>query len=110
MVMVKMKRLFRKGFLSSVLAASLILGGMPLNGFLTPVFADTEKTITGLGTGAIGNPAVPETKDSPWTGSYVWYGKYGEGDNQPEPVKYRVLDKSATKYGGNTLFLDCDTT
>ncbi len=99
----------RKNVLSIVLAASLILGGVPLNGLMTPVYADpvpAEKTITGLGTGAIGNPVPPEDKDTPWTGSYVYYGKY-DGIN---PTKYRVLDKATTKFGGNTLFLDCDST
>ncbi len=55
--MIKIQSLLTKGILSTVLAASLILGGVPLNGFLTPVYADTEKNITGLGTGSIGNPA-----------------------------------------------------
>ena len=83
---------------------------MPLNGFLTPVLADTEKTITGLGTGAIGNPVAPADKDTLWSGSYVYYGKYDtDGDDIAEPVKYRVLDKATTKFGGNTLFLDCDS-
>ncbi len=85
--------------------------GVLNNGLLTPVLADTEKTITGLGTGAIGNPVPPADKDTPWTGSYVYYGKYDtNGDDIAEPVKYRVLDKATTKFGGNTLFLDCDST
>jgi len=82
---------------------------VPLNGFLTPVLADTEKTITGLGTGKIGNPVAPEDVKSYWTGSYVYYGKYySDNIETAEPVRYRVLDREATEFGGNTLFLDCD--
>jgi hypothetical protein len=65
-----------------------------------------DKNITGLGTGAIGNPIAPgEPGDtSGWTGSYVYYGTYS-GD----VMKYRVLDKDATEFGGNTMLLDCDS-
>ena len=62
--------------------------------------ADSEKTISGLGTGAIANPL---SGAGGW--SYVYYGKYNS-----TPVKYRVLDKASTAFGGNTLLLDCDST
>ena len=64
-----------------------------------------EKTITGLGTGAISGPVVPASKDSEWSGSYVYYGSYNS-----QPVKYRVLAPSTNIFGGNTMFLDCDAT
>ncbi len=67
-------------------------------GFAVTSYAE-DKTVTGLGTGAIGNP--DSTNGGGW--SYVWYGKYGGN-----PVRYRVLDKAATEFGGNTLLLDCD--
>lgn len=74
-------------------------------------YADTtDKTITGLGTRAIGNP--DSTNGGGW--SYVYYGKY-----ENNPVKYRVLDPNSTAFGAkdpesgapvsNTMFLDCDT-
>lgn len=72
--------------------------------FALPVTAYADKTITGLGTGTIGNPAAPASATSPWSGSYVYYGKY---DNNP--VKYRVLTNSTTLYGGTTMLLDCDS-
>ena len=64
------------------------------------VYAD--KTITGLGTGAIANPDAQN--GGGW--SYVYYGKYSGS-----PVKYRVLDKASTDFGvtGGSLLLDCDT-
>lgn len=64
------------------------------------VRAAGDKTITGLGTGAIANP-------TPGAGgwSYVYYGTYN-GSN----VKYRVLDNYTTEFGSNpTMLLDCDT-
>ena len=68
------------------------------------VYAD--KTITGLGTRVISNPVNGNTQDlTSWKGSYVYYGKYNGS-----PVKYRVLDKASTAFGGNTMLLDCDST
>ncbi|MBP5151562.1 MAG: hypothetical protein ILP13_01455, partial [Lachnospiraceae bacterium] len=92
---------------------------MTLPGFSLEVKADTDKTITGLGTGAITNPAAPTDENSAWSGSYVYYGKYDtNNDNTAEPVKYRVLDKEATEFNSNedtangrkTMLLDCDNT
>lgn len=62
--------------------------------------------ITSLGTGAMAPPSVPAI-DKPWTGSYVYYGKY-DGTN---PTKYRVLDKASSDFGvtGGSLLLDCDS-
>ena len=72
----------------------------------TEVYADGEdKTITGLGTGAITNPIVPGTQGDTanWDGSYVYYGKYNSNS-----VKYRVLTKSTSEFDGETMLLDCD--
>ena len=61
---------------------------------------------TGVGTGAITNPqeARYTQASDPWTGSYVYYGKY-DGN----AVRYRVLNKACQDYGNSSLFLDCDT-
>lgn len=68
---------------------------------------DTDKTISGLCTGAIANPTNGNTAGlTQWTGSYVYYGKNGS-----HAMKYRVLDKAATLYNTNTtMLLDCDST
>ena len=71
---------------------------MFVTGFTVTSYAK-DKTITGLGTGAIDNPRPT----SNWQ-SYVYYGKYGGKSN-----RFRVLDKSGMEFGGNTLFLDCDS-
>ncbi len=63
-----------------------------------------KREITGLGTGTIGKPTKPADKDTAWAGNYVWYGNY-EGC----PMRYRVLDPHSTKYGGDTMLLDCDS-
>ena len=55
-----------------------------------------------FGSTGIKAPAAGKTSD-PWKGSYVWYGKF-----DGEPVKYRVLAPKTTKFGGTTMFLDCD--
>ena len=72
-----------------------------------PAFAssstDKDETNTGLGTGSISNPAGADQ----WC--YVYYGKpLGQPGGQVYPVRYRVLDKAATEFGGNTMLLDCD--
>lgn len=90
------------------------------------VYGAADKTITGLGTGAIGDPAEPKdtiTDDKYygeyWSGSFVYYGKYDfekNGENQTIQVKYRVLDKDTVKYSANegngrhTMLLDCNNT
>ncbi len=67
------------------------------------VYADDEKSIAGLGTGPITSPVEPTTKDTAWSGSYVWYGSAA-------PNKYRVLAPSTTTYNvAPTMLLDCDT-
>ena len=78
----------------ALLCAWLILGACA---------AQAEKRVTGLGTGSITNPTPAENSNSPWSGSYVYYGQAGGS-----PVKYRVLDKASADFGGTTLLLDCD--
>lgn len=80
--------LFVSTFLASILQTETI------------VYADNGKTITGLCTGTIGNPT---SGAGGW--SYVYYGKYGGNS-----VKYRVLSKSTSDFGGKTMLLDCDST
>lgn len=66
------------------------------------------KTVASLGTSAITNPVVPQSADSPWKGSYVYFGNYGG------PLRHRVLSKNTDKYNEDgssekrTLLLDCD--
>ena len=96
-----MKNRFKKGFaqlLSMMLVAVVSVGVMPQAA--GTVCAAGDKTITGLGTGAI---AKPTPGAGGW--SYVYYGTYN-GSN----VKYRVLDNYTTEFGSNpTMLLDCDT-
>ena len=66
-----------------------------------------EKTVsnTQLGANGFAKPVVPATKDSPWQGSYLYYGEYNGS-----PVRYRILDFYTQKYKeyGRTILLDCD--
>ena len=94
-----MKNRFKKGIaqaISMMLAAIVLLGVIPQTA--GRVYAADDKTISGLGTGAIANP-------TPGAGgwSFVYYGSYNGNS-----VKYRVLDNDATEYGGHTILLDCD--
>ncbi|MBR6257734.1 MAG: InlB B-repeat-containing protein, partial [Lachnospiraceae bacterium] len=94
-----------KRFLSMLLTLSLCVGEFSFTGIRAS--AEGEKTITGLGTGAITDPVIPEAEtDAAWSGSFVYYGKY-----KGQPVKYRVLDKASGDFGvsGRSLFLDCDS-
>ncbi len=63
------------------------------------VHAVNVKTVSGLGTGDISNPS---SASGGW--DYVYYG------NSSSNIRYRVLDTSATEFGGNTMLLDWDTT
>ncbi|MBP5493082.1 MAG: DUF4214 domain-containing protein [Clostridiales bacterium] len=65
---------------------------------------DKNASNTKMGVAGIASPKSPESIDSAWKGSYVWFGKY---ENQP--MKYRVLAPSTTAFGGSTMFLDSDT-
>lgn len=93
-----------KKIIGILLSFAMVLGFMP--GMTETIYADIDKTITGLGTGAIANPTNGNTSGlTGWTGSYVYYGKYNS-----KPLKYRVLSKSTTDFGGNTILLDYDST
>ncbi|MBO7515662.1 MAG: hypothetical protein J6T47_08580, partial [Lachnospiraceae bacterium] len=63
-----------------------------------------DKTVYGISTTGISDPRRAGNTRHDWLGDFVWYGQY-----DGEPVKYRVLNSNTTKYGGNTLFLDCDS-
>lgn len=94
----------RRGILKAVMTVMLlfaiVMGMIPGTDFVIPAHADGDKTISGLGTGAIANPA---SGAGGW--SYVYYGKYNSN-----PVKYRVLTNSTSEFGGTTMLLDCDST
>ncbi|MCR5507891.1 MAG: hypothetical protein K6F34_04300, partial [Lachnospiraceae bacterium] len=82
-----------------------------------------------IGTNGVGSPVLgyrfdpnlstSENKlhDTPWSGSYVYYGKYeyalSSETSEVRPVKYRVLDPRTTRFSGNDnttmMLLDCDT-
>ena len=90
-----------KGITAFLMAAVIAMSQIPGTDFVLTAYADSDKTITGLCTGAIGNP--DEENGGGW--SYVYYGTYG--GNQ---VKYRVLTTSTTDFEGRTMLLDCDST
>ena len=64
---------------------------------------ENTKYNIGLCTSLISNPVEPSEEDKAWEGCYVVFGSYDD-----RFVTYRVLDKDCGKFGGNTLFLDCD--
>lgn len=99
----KAKSLLKKAT-ATVLAAAMTASVLPAVLGNDTVRADTFKNAdnTCLGTSKLAAPATP-TGTNKWRGSYVYFGTY-EG----EPIKFRVLDPSTTKFGGSTLFLDSD--
>ncbi len=95
----------RSRALTGLLCAAMVIGFLA-GGVIPAMAAEPEKTITGLGTGAITNPVRPADPSSAWSGSYVYYGK----NYYREPARYRVLDKASDRFTetGKCLFLDCD--
>ena len=73
----------------------LLCAVLALGLFTTAAFAD-EKTITGLGTGAISNPAEGA---GGW--SKVYFGSKGR------PIRFNVLTTNTGDFGGTTMLLDC---
>ena len=90
-----------KGITAFLMAAVIAMSQIPGTDFVLTAYADSDKTITGLCTGAIGNP--DEENGGGW--SYVYYGTY-----KGKQVKYRVLTTSTTDFEGRTMLLDCDST
>ena len=104
------KRKLLKSGLASLLAAVLTIGMLPMMPEnTTTVYAEeaktASKTIAGLGTDVIKDPVnISTSTTAGWQGSYVYFGTYNG-----KSVKYRVLDKNTTAFGGTTMLLDCDT-
>ena len=79
---------------------------------MLPVLTDTAQAAitktesnTRLGTGEITNPGTIREDHPEDAGKwcYVYYGHYFA-----RPLKFRVLDKDAAEFGGETMLLDCD--
>lgn len=79
-----------------------------------PLLLETPKVKQiNFGADGISDPAVPDSTDDAWAGSYVHFGNYdADGDKAAEPLKYRVLDASTTDYSADgttkTMLLDCN--
>ena len=93
---------------SALMTAAMLFVVMSNISDNSQVRADWKKTAdnTRLGTYWISNPSIPEDKDSPWAGNYVYYGEYGG-----KPIKFRVLDskdKDMSIWGHTSMILDSD--
>ncbi|MCR5458433.1 MAG: hypothetical protein K6F51_00895 [Acetatifactor sp.] len=126
------KNIVRKAVAGSIVF-SVMMTGIPFCSMPSVVHAEGDKTITGLGTGAIGNPIYQtgSWQDANLEGagegtywfyddgttaygqpcntggwSFVYYGSY----NGTDPTTYRVLDRNSEDFGvaGGSLLLDCD--
>ena len=97
-------------FLSALIAACLAAMFKP--GFGTALAEEAEDetpdkgTVIGLDTSTISSPKAVGA-NAPWTGNYVWFGKAVNQD-ATIPVRYRILAPVTTRYGGQTMFVDCD--
>ena len=107
-----------KCIVTFALAICMVLGSIPVLPNVTKAKADDYPQVGSpeLGIGKIGNPKAPEANVA-WTGSYVYFGKYAQSENDtPVSVRYRVLDNNTTKFSmgiteaekDHTMFLDCD--
>ena len=94
----------RKRILSILLALCMVLCLVPTVVLAANSSSPTAIKSVGLGTSMLPNPEVPKDVDTAWKGSYVYYGVYNG-----EPIKFRMLSKRTTDFGGETMLLDCDT-
>ena len=92
-----------KKVLARILTAALIVGAVSFS--YKPMTADAagSKTIDCIGTDIMVNPKTPSSQNDAWKGCYVWYGK-----DSGSPVRYRVLSKETTAYGGKNVLLESD--
>ena len=102
-----------KKIMASFLAAAMTFSLLPRitgkdNVHAAPIEKDKDNTC--LGTTGIAAPVKPAGSSSAWSGSYVYFGAYGEGESTKVPIRFRVLAPSTTAYGSSTLFLDSDRT
>ena len=96
------------GVMIAFLASLIILAFIPKGiGESAASIAVGEKNPddTRLGTAGLSDPEIPADKDTPWSGSYVYFGTY-DGN----PIKFRVLAMDSTAYTSEkALFLDSDS-
>ena len=99
---------------SVVMVAAVMIAFIPkITGTDETVLAEGTKNQdnTYLGISVITNPAVPEDVNSPWSGSYVYFGEYTKQYYGRRDLKFRVLQKDCTVYTSEkALFLDSDET
>ena len=81
--------------LLGLLLCTIMIAGL-LPGTLSLARAEKEKAITGLGTGAITNPA---------SGAGGWSKVYFGSKNNP--ILFNVLATNTSNFGGTTMLLDC---
>ncbi|MBO4461201.1 MAG: S-layer homology domain-containing protein [Clostridiales bacterium] len=91
------------GLISFVMAVSPIQYSFANTGNVRADGWSKSQDNTGLGTAHIAAPDKPSDKNSKWSGSYVYYGKYNS-----DSVKFRVLSPDTTDYGARTMLLDSD--
>ncbi|MCR5508103.1 MAG: DUF6273 domain-containing protein [Lachnospiraceae bacterium] len=124
MVNDKKTKMIRK-ITAMVLAGVLITGMLPAELFAAHVWAEDilqdetgvdmtrdgngayDRRVVGVRTNALCRP----DKDNGGGWCYVYYGRYDtDGDDTPDPIRYRVLDKYSDIFGveGGSLLLDCD--
>lgn len=83
-----------KRVMAAVLSLCLIMTMIPLlpgEGYLATAAAK-EKLIQ-AGSKGIANPAKPADKNAAWSGEYLYFGEYYQGNaTDKEPIKWKVLD------------------
>ena len=101
-------RLFRHSkAIVLVLSVCLLMGLVPSSrckaaaGVAEPIVT-VEKTIAGFGTSVLNDPVEWQGNDY-WRGDYVYFGTY-----DGHPIRFRVLSKSTTDFGGNTMLLESE--
>ncbi len=94
----KGKKRFSTSLLIAILAIVLACGMMPVNSYTVHAESGPDKTVTDLGVSPLRNPNL---------GNGGWCKMYYLSASTP--LRFKVLNIHETRFGGETLLLDCDS-
>ncbi len=103
------KKIIRRiiALILSVVCAAALIPAFPKIDTASAASDKDSKVIDFIGTAGMAAAQPSYDTNAGWKGSYVYFGNI-PGTSQP--MKYRVLSRQTSEYGGSTMLLDCDRT